>query len=186
MRAFFNERAAVWDKHAVIDPEKIKIMLRLSDLRPGCCVLDAGCGTGALEPYLLEYEPSVVLAVDFAENMVAAAKEKLNHPSVEFICADFFELRGMVFDNCFLLNTFPHFPDPKRAVRHISALLKTGGRVTISHAQGKNGGGAGIIRPMLPAQGLINLLQPFFRLDVIVDNNVMFMISGTKLDYKTK
>lgn len=181
-RAFFNERAAVWDFKAIHNTENIKTMLRLSDLKKNCCVLDVGCGTGTLEPYLLEYEPSIILAVDFAENMISIARDKLTHPCVEFVCADFFDITGLTFDNCFFLSAFPHFPDPKRAVRHLLGLLKTGGRVTISHAQGKSNDGAGILAPMLPAQGLINLLRPYFRLDVLIDNNVLFMISGTKLD----
>lgn len=181
-RTFFNERALVWDFKVIHNPENIKTMLRLSDLKKGCCVLDVGCGTGVLEPYLLRYEPSVVLAVDFAENMITVAKEKLTDSAVEFVCADYFDITGLTFDNCFFLNAFPHFPDPQRVVRHLLAILKTGGRVTISHSQGKSGDGSGILEPMLPAQGLLNLLRPYFRIDVLIDNNILFMISGTKLD----
>jgi demethylmenaquinone methyltransferase/2-methoxy-6-polyprenyl-1,4-benzoquinol methylase len=181
VKAFFNERGAVWDYKTPQDPEKLKTVLRLSDLKRGCCVLDVGCGTGLLESYLLDYEPSVVLAVDFAENMIAVAKEKRGHPAVEFVCADYFDIKEFTFDNVFFINTFPHFADPKRAVEHLLGLLKKGGRVTISHSQGKSGDGAGIISPMLPAQGLLNLLRPYFRLDVMVDNNALFMISGVKI-----
>lgn len=181
-RAFFNERAAVWDQKTTHDPENIKTILRLSDLKPGCCVLDVGCGTGVLEPYLLDYHPEIVLALDFAENMIAVAQEKHLDSCIEFVCADYYALTGLTFDNCFFLNTFPHFPDPKKAIRHLAGLLKAGGRVTISHTQGKSGDGIGILAPMLPAQGLINLLRPHFRIDVIVDNSVLFMISGVRLD----
>lgn len=181
-RSFFNERAAIWDQKTTHDIENIKTMLRLSDLRSGCCVLDVGCGTGVLEPYLLECHPAIVLAVDFAENMIAVAREKLSDPCIEFVCADFYDITGLTFDNCFFLNTFPHFTDPERAIMHLSRLLKAGGRVTISHVQGKSGDGTGILAPMLPAQGLINLLRPHFRIDVIVDNSVLFMISGVRLD----
>lgn len=181
-KTFFNERAAAWDFKSIHNPENIKTMLRLSDLKKECCVIDVGCGTGVLEPYLLAYEPSVVLAVDFAENMIQIARDKLKHPSVEFVCADFYDITGLTFDICFFLSTFPHFPDPKRVVAHLLEILKVGGRVTISHTQGKSGDSAGILAPMLPAQGLLNLLRPHFRIDVIIDNGVMFMVSGTKLD----
>ena len=181
-RAFFNERAAAWDSKAIHDPENLRTVLRLSDLKPGCSILDAGCGTGLLEPYLLKYEPSLILAVDFAENMIIRAKEKLTDPRVEFICADFFDVTGLMFDACFFLSTFPHFTDPKRAVLHLTWILKAGGRVTISHSQGKSGDSPGILAPMLPAQGLLNLLRPYFRIDVMIDNNILFMISGTRLE----
>jgi len=181
-RAFFNERAAAWDSKSMHDPENLWTMLRLSDLKPGCCILDVGCGTGVLEPYLLKYEPSMILAVDFAENMIVRAREKLKNPCVEFVCADFYDISGLAFDACFFLSAFPHFPDPERVVLHLTRILKAGGRITISHTQGKSGDATGILEPMLPAQGLLNLLRPYFRIDVIIDNNVLFMISGTKLD----
>ncbi len=33
----------------------------------------------------------------------------------------------------------------------------------------------------LPAQQLVNLLRPHYRLDVIVDNRLMQLVSGTRL-----
>jgi hypothetical protein len=39
---------------------------------------------------------------------------------------------------------------------------------------------------MLPAQGLINLLRPHFRIDVIIDNRAMFLISGVRLHDRHK
>jgi demethylmenaquinone methyltransferase/2-methoxy-6-polyprenyl-1,4-benzoquinol methylase len=180
-RDFFNKKASVWDSKTQHDPENIKTVLRLSDLAKGCCVLDVGCGTGVLEGHLIEYEPGVVLAIDFAENMINVAREKLSHPAVQFVCADYFDVKALTFDNVFFINTFPHFSEPKRAVKHLLGLLKSGGRVTISHVQGKAGDGTGIISPMLPAQGLLNLLRPYFRLDVMVDNSVLFMISGIRI-----
>lgn len=181
---FFNDRAAVWDKlSAAHDPEKLCVMLILSDIQPGSVILDVGCGTGVLEPYLMAYSPAKVIAVDFAENMIAEAKAKFSDPHVEFRCADLFELQDLQCDNCFFVSAFPHFPDPEKAVRHATGLLKPGGRLTISNVQGKYcGSGADILNPMLPAQALINVLRPYYRLDVIIDNRTMNVISGTKLN----
>ena len=182
-RDFFNDRARVWDKVTTQDPEKLCVMLILSDIRPDSVVLDIGCGTGALEPYLLAYAPARVIAVDFAEKMIQAAKEKLDHPSVEFVCADLFDLKDIQCDNCFFVSSFPHFAEPERAVAHATTLIRPGGRLTISNVQGKYcGQSADIHRPLLPAQGLINLLRPYYRLDVIIDNRALFLISGVKLN----
>jgi demethylmenaquinone methyltransferase/2-methoxy-6-polyprenyl-1,4-benzoquinol methylase len=187
-KKFFNDRAAVWDKLAETqDPEKLCIMLILSDIRPDSLILDVGCGTGALEPYLLAYSPKKVIAVDFAPNMIEAAKAKLEHPAIEFRCADYFELADIQADYAFFVSSFPHFPNPKEALEKAASLLRPGGRLTISNIQGKYcGDSADILNPMLPAQGLINLLQPYFRIDVIIDNRAMFLISGVRLHEKRR
>lgn len=181
-KSFFNDRAGVWDNVTTQDSEKLCMMLLLSDIAPNSVILDVGCGTGALEPYLLAYSPAKIIAVDFAEKMIAAAKAKLTHPNVEFLCADFFDLKDIRCDYCFFVSTFPHFADQEAALRHTGTLLQPGGRIVISNVQGKYcGHGADILNPMLPAQSLINLLRPHYRLDVIIDNRAMFLISGTKL-----
>lgn len=183
-RDFFNERAAVWDQNAILDERNIRTMLHLCDLRPGCRILDVGCGTGSLEPYLRDCKPARVLAIDFAEKMIAAGNEKPSFTAVEFKCVDYFDLAGEVFDVMFFLSVFPHFPDPERAVAHAMTLLAAGGRLVISHAQGKAGEPGSTLAPPLPAQGLVKLLRPHFRLDVIVDNPAMFMVSGRKIAKK--
>lgn len=183
-RAFFNERAAAWDKKTTFDPEKVKLMLHLCDISPDCTILDVGCGTGMLEPFLLSYRPAKIIAVDFAENMIRAAKKKIRNPAVEFVCKDIFDVSGLQCDYCFFYSAFPHFAEPQKLVAHVTTLLKAGGRLTISHTQGKKNVDAAMadcFSPMLPAQGLINLLKPFYRLDVIIDTNAMFLISGVKL-----
>lgn len=187
-KSFFNDRAGVWDSLAETqDAEKICVMLLLSDIQPNSVILDIGCGTGSLEPYLLAYSPSRVLAVDFAPNMISEAKLKFQHPNVEFLCADLFDLRDLQVDHCFFVRTFPHFPDPREAVEHTNTLLRPGGRITISNVQGKYcGASADILNPLLPAQSLINLLRPYYRLDVIIDNRAMFLISGIKLNQPRK
>jgi ubiquinone/menaquinone biosynthesis C-methylase UbiE len=114
--------------------------------------------------------------------MIEAARAKLEHPVVEFLCADFFELKDIQADHAFFVSSFPHFTDQKRAAEQAAAVLRPGGRMTISNIQGKYcADSADILAPMLPAQGLINLLRPYFRIDVIIDNRAMFLISGVRL-----
>lgn len=183
VKQFFNSRAAVWDKVSPHDPDKLRLMLDLSDLKPGSVVLDVGCGTGILEPLLLERSPSKIIAVDFAENMIAEAVQKRSDPSIEYICCDLFDLTEIRCDNCFFVSAFPHFPDPEAALHHVSTLIKPGGRITISNIQGKQCGyTADILNPLLPGQGLVNLLRPNYRLDTIIDNRFMYLVSGTRLN----
>lgn len=183
-RNLFNNRAAHWDALHPQDPEKIRLILALSDLAQGMDLLDVGCGTGALEPFLLEYQPHRVIGVDFADKMIEVAKENLSDPRVLFLCIDIFQLSGELCDCCFLYNAFPHFPDPHRLLAHLDTLIRPGGRLTISHNRGKADevftGQSLMGHPVHPNQGLVNLMRPYFHVDAAIDNNALLLISGTK------
>lgn len=178
----FNRRAAVWDKSHTADPERIKLMLALSNLRAGMDFLDVGCGTGVLEPYLLAFEPGRIIAVDFAEKMIETARNKNNDSRIEYICADVFSLSGKMADCCFLYNSYPYFDDPARLLSHLATLIRPGGRLSISHTRGK--AGEGYIgqtlfgEPTYPNQALVGLMRPHFYVDVSVDSSVLFLTSG--------
>lgn len=180
-KKFFDRHGRVWDKALAHDPEKIRAMLTLADIAPHSVVLDVGCGTGVLEPYLLEYEPSVVMGVDFAQSMIESARAKLSHSAVRFVCADIFDVTDLACDCCIVYNTFQHFADPRAALEHITTLLRPGGRLLISHSQSRK------IMPsdhlndaFLPARALQILIEDLYRLDTIIDSNAMFLISGLK------
>jgi demethylmenaquinone methyltransferase/2-methoxy-6-polyprenyl-1,4-benzoquinol methylase len=182
-KALFNRAAPLWDqKEAGRDRQTIDIMLRLSNMRPGLRLLDAGCGTGVLEPFLLAYQPERIYAVDFAENMIRVAREKYTDERIEYICLDFYGLspKRYACDLCLFYNAFPYFDDAGRVAAHAAQLLRPGGRLTISHTQGKQAADDLHTRG-LPAPGLINALSPYFRLDVLVDNDVMLLVSGIRL-----
>ncbi|MCL2580095.1 MAG: class I SAM-dependent methyltransferase [Oscillospiraceae bacterium] len=178
----FNRRAAAWDKSHTNDPEKIELMLTLSDLRPGMDFLDVGCGTGVLAPYLLACDPGMVLAVDFAENMIEIAKEKVSDPRLTFLCTDVYALTSQAFDCCFLYNALPFFSEPDRLIGHLASLLRPGGRLSVSHSRGKAGesyiGQTLCGAPVHPVQGLAGLMRPYFHVDATIDNNALFFISG--------
>jgi len=181
-KEFFNRCAASWDEASVCDPEKIRAMILLSDIQPHSVIIDVGCGTGVLEPYLLLHNPAVILAVDYAENMIAVAKQKLIHPAVKFVAADIMDIADLQADNCFIFNTFGHFSEPETVVAHIAELLKPGGRITISHTQGKQTS-LGEDRSRMnnpPCEYLQKILAPLYYVDTAIDNNSMLMISAVK------
>ena len=185
LRTLFNMRAASWDQKAEYNTEHVKTMLMLSDLQPKSQILDVGCGTGFLEPYLLKYDPTRILAVDFAEKMIEIARKKVTDSRVQFLRDDIFHVprEEICCDYCFLYAVFPYFAEPRRIIRHICALMKPGSRIVICHPQGKHSIAADYeaALPILPASGLVKLLRPYFRLDTIIDNNVMFLVSGRML-----
>lgn len=145
--AFFDGRASAWD-----DPpgEVARTLQRLADLREriglvsGGSVLEIGCGTGRITGWIAEQaRPGRVVAVDFSPAMLAQARRR--GVSAEFklvdICGDLCppdrQAPAMApFDTAFCFHSFPHFRDPRRALRNIRSLLKTGGQLMILHLAG--------------------------------------------------
>src|SRR5215208_6694433 len=68
------------------DLEAIALREMLHDFEP-CNILEIGCGTGKNSAWLLN-KANILLAVDFSEQMLLKAKQKINDPRVNFIQAD--------------------------------------------------------------------------------------------------
>ncbi|MEW6546121.1 MAG: methyltransferase domain-containing protein [Bacillota bacterium] len=139
LRAFFDQAAASWDETVQVDADLIRWVLAHACLRPGDTVLDVGCGTGVLLPYLLDLvgPGGRVYALDISPAMLEKARAK--YPSVTYLCAPAEEIplperscRAVV---CY--SAFPHFPDQGRAVAEMARVLSPGGRLVIAHARSR-------------------------------------------------
>jgi ubiquinone/menaquinone biosynthesis C-methylase UbiE len=91
--AFFDRLAEDWDESVKHHPSKLERIVGLLGLEPGDTVLDVGCGTGVMVPYILERvgEKGRIVAVDISPKMVEAAGKKFppaEYPNVKFIVAD--------------------------------------------------------------------------------------------------
>ena len=49
---FFENYARNWDRDRKADASILSSLMTLAGIRPGSDILDAGCGTGVLLPYL--------------------------------------------------------------------------------------------------------------------------------------
>jgi len=89
--------------------------------KPGNHVLDVGCGTGVLIPYLLESigPTGRVVGLDYSKNMLRIAREKFpkqTYPNVDFVLADVMAFEADdLFDIVICYSSFPTFLT-KRAV----------------------------------------------------------------------
>jgi len=142
-RAFFNAQAATWDDCAAErDMSRLQAMADRLDIRPGAAILDVGTGTGVFIPFLLKKagaEGSLV-CLDFAEEMLKAARAKGFEGNISYICADIEDnsLPGDSFDAVVCYSVFPHFQNRRKALKEIQRLLKKEGRLFICHTSSRH------------------------------------------------
>jgi demethylmenaquinone methyltransferase/2-methoxy-6-polyprenyl-1,4-benzoquinol methylase len=145
-KQFFNDQAGSWldtwykdaatgryDKHEK-DFERLFSLLRL---KPGEQVLDAGCGTGVLVPFILERITStgILFELDFAEKMIETNRTLHARDNIRFIVSDA-ESAPLEEASCHAVICFsclPHFHDKEKAVRVLSRILKPCGVFAVSH-----------------------------------------------------
>ncbi|MBN2027213.1 MAG: methyltransferase domain-containing protein [Actinobacteria bacterium] len=137
-RSFFNQRADTWDRTGAAERKAVsERLIHGLGIKPGSKVLDVGCGTGLIIPWLLQEVGAEgrVTALDIAERMLWIAREKHERPNVEYIHADISHtpFLDQSFDEVVCHNCFPHVSDKETAVREMFRVLKPGGRVSICH-----------------------------------------------------
>lgn len=138
--AFFNHHAPTWDQNVEDAAQTLKRLEELRErlaLHSGQDLLELGCGTGRLTPWLVDrVQPGRVIAADFSPEMLAQAQTRKT--SAEFWLMDIcHEPPGAgLFDVVFCFNAFPHFRDKTRALKNTRLLLKSGGRLLVLHLTG--------------------------------------------------
>lgn len=137
-RRRFNDLVDVFDM-----PQPPAVMARLQEivtaagLSPGDIVLDAGTGVGVLIPLIESYRPSLLLACDLAERMLERVNQK--YPAVHTYQADIalLSLPSESVDVIFMNAMYGNIADKPRACRNVARMLRAGGRVVVSHPEGR-------------------------------------------------
>ncbi|WBW96809.1 class I SAM-dependent methyltransferase [Oceanirhabdus sp. W0125-5] len=189
-RDFFNSVAAKWDEMCTHDENKIKEILELSEIHIGAKILDIATGTGVLVKYLLNKSPKIIKAVDISENMIEVAKEKYDDTRVEFIVSDVMEYNENEFDYVFIYSAYPHFKDKQKLFDHIFNLMNENGKLVIAHSDSKEKINAIHSNTesvkehkLAPVKETAELMSNYFKVDIMVDNNEMYYISGIKKSF---
>ncbi|MDR2499920.1 MAG: class I SAM-dependent methyltransferase [Treponema sp.] len=192
-REFFNSRAGQWDERSRPDAAKLELMIRLLNIKSGERALDVGTGTGVLLPLLRRFTHApAITAIDLAEKMLEAAKQKEGNTGVVFIAGDALEypFEDESFDHIICYSVFPHFEDKRGAVRRFSELLKPGGLLSILHSDSRDAINHIHIHVrhqdikednLPPADTVMACMQDCgLREEIRIDNAVMYMLCARK------
>lgn len=151
-KEFFNEHAERWldiwykdpstglyDKHG----KDFERLFSLLPLKPGDRVLDVGCGTGVLVPFILERITStgILYELDFADTMIETNRSLHEGDNIRFILADAerVPLDDASCDAVICFSCFPHFHDKGKAVITLSRILKQRGIFAVAHFDSSEG-----------------------------------------------
>lgn len=183
--SFFDSFAPTWDNENQRNEQVISEILDNGGIFEGVQVLDVACGTGVLFPDYISRK-AVVTGIDISSEMVKTAKTKF--PKINVICGDAESfVTDEKFDAVMIYNAFPHFPHPEKLIENLANLLKNGGRISIAHGASReeihrchSGKPNKISLPLPEAEELKKLLSPLFNVDVMISDNKMYQVSGTK------
>ncbi|ACC97810.1 Methyltransferase family protein [Elusimicrobium minutum Pei191] len=133
--AFFDSIACGWDaKERSEVYAKIEQILAKCEITQKAKILDIGCGTGVLFPFLSKYNPGEILSIDLSSKMLEEFKRK--HPEANALLADFedIKLEEDYYDNIIAYNVFPHFVNKEAVFYNAFKFLKHGGIFVVAHS----------------------------------------------------
>ncbi len=138
VRDFWNRRAVLGRFAGTRDiiAKQLEIEAISNYVRDGMTILEVGCGNGITAIELARQYEVQILALDFAEEMITAAKSlALDHVlrgRVEFQVGDFKSIShvsdrfDLIYTERVLIN-LPHWPNQEQAIVSILAVLAEGG-----------------------------------------------------------
>jgi ubiquinone/menaquinone biosynthesis C-methylase UbiE len=133
---YFDNVADEWDS-LFLDKKKIEEMVNKMNISSKEMILDVGCGTGKLIPFLQKKLKSVglIYCLDFSIKMLLNAKKKNYSGVAKFIkgCAEKLPFKENRFTRIICLAVFPHIADKKTSVKEFHRILQTNGILNILH-----------------------------------------------------
>ena len=143
-KAFFDARAGIWDEITMYNcsADDFRRLVSMVEAGRGKNVVDLGCGTGVLTPYIIEAVGSEgeVFAVDISGEMLKMLAKKHSNANIRPLAVSAERMRQIpaeAADAAICFCAFPHFEDKDAAMSEISRVTKRGGKLLISHLESR-------------------------------------------------
>ena len=184
---FFDGLAQTWDDEQVRNEDVIKTILEKGGIKKGTDVLDVACGTGVLFTDYINLGVASVTGIDISSEMVKISRRKF--PEAEVICGDAEDYSFQKqFDAVMIYNAFPHFVNPEKLFLNLSKALRDSGRLTVAHGMSEkelekchSSRAVNVSNPLPAKEKLSEMMSVFFKVDTMISDEKMYMVSGTKL-----
>lgn len=141
-QGFFEQIARNWDNEHNT-PEEVERTRQFAfehfHLHKGETVLDIGCGTSRLVPFLEEMigDKGNLVELDFSGEMLKIGRKRYDpvFRNILFVQADghTLPLEDHSIDTIICMAFFPHLSDKAKAMRFFARVLKSGGKLIIAH-----------------------------------------------------
>lgn len=133
---YFNSNYKSWINS--IDDNKKKVIeesIKSLGLGKNITVLDIGCGTGILYPFLMGIPVKEYMGLDISERMVEEFSKK--HKNVNLKICDFQKEIDLnrKFDTVLIFDSIPHFEDLDTLFINAGTHLESNGRFSIIHSR---------------------------------------------------
>ncbi|HOV32132.1 MAG TPA: class I SAM-dependent methyltransferase [Candidatus Hydrogenedens sp.] len=140
IQSYFDYHAPHWDTHTSENIlETAKKLLQHVNIEPNQTILDIGCGTGILVPYLWQRlnRSGTLIELDISQKMVLHGKEKFKGIPCHWLIADthYLPIKPETIDTILCFAVFPHLIDKAQAIQEHSRVLRQGGSWVICHAR---------------------------------------------------
>lgn len=135
---YFDEAVNIFDQEQPPHIQRaLEHIVASASLREGETVLDVGAGVGVLVPFLRAHGAGLIIACELSTKMLERLKEK--HPNVMTILSDVCDLTlpDASVDAIFMNAVFPNIADKSKALDNVARMLRVGGRLIISHPEGR-------------------------------------------------
>jgi ubiquinone/menaquinone biosynthesis C-methylase UbiE len=135
---YFDQVVEVFDQEPPPDIRRaLERIVESAALQREESVLDVGAGVGVLIPLFRARGVTRIIACEISPRMLQRLREI--HPDVETILSDVCDLKlpDDSLDAAFMNAVFPNIADKPSALANISRMLRVGGRLIISHPEGR-------------------------------------------------
>ena len=184
---YYDSVASIWDDDYAEAKAARIVTAMVSIQRGGACVMDVGCGSGAMFADLMDGGACEIEGVDISGEMIRLAQRKYGHdPRIHLTQADFLQLEQPGYEVIVSFNAYHHFLQPRDFLKKARELLLPRGRLTVAFPFGRERMNTlssvmpdGLARQLLPAEEEAKPWREFFAIDCICDNDSLFLLSGT-------